>query len=140
MARNVTFFLGTASGLGSRTLTITRMPRAGENTWLGTYPVTPTYGPTDQGAAVEIATIALPDNQVWQAVLRDVSASGVVNAPDSILNFHTGSLQFPGGREKEDLRLQILHMEDMSSSSSSSSQSSVSSSSWSSYTSSSSQS
>ena len=74
---NVTFYLGVASGLlASRTLTITRMPRAGENVWLGTYPVAPTYGPLDVGGATTVVTVSLPANQIYQAVLRDVLATG----------------------------------------------------------------
>jgi len=120
MSKKVTFYLGPASGLSKRQLTITRMPKAGDDD-------TPsaTVNAT-LGATTTITTQTLPDNQIWQAKLVDTKTSGEVSDPD-ILNFHTGSLQFPGPRSPD--RLSILSMEDMSSSSSCSSTSSGSSSS-----------
>lgn len=119
MAKKVTFGLGVApSQLATRTLTITRMPDADNDAY------NPVYGPTDQGV-VDNATVELADNQIFQAKLVDALDTGEESAPD-ILNFQTGTLQFPGPKSGD--RLSILFMEDMSSSSSSSlSSSSVSS-------------
>jgi len=133
----VNFYLGPAFGLASRTLTVTRMYRAGDDT-----PPVASYGPTDVGAATEAVGVELPSNTIYEATLVDVVAgAGGETSVTDVLPFHTGALQFPGPRSGD--RLQILSMEDISSSSSSmtsssSSQSSSSSSSSSSVTSSSS--
>ena len=111
MGKNVTFSLGPAVGLASRQLTITRHNRAGDDT----LPLTATHD-ADAGSTATYVTVALADNTLWQAVLVDTNATGVESEPD-ILNFHTGSLQFPGPRSGD--RLAVYSMEDLSSSSSS---------------------
>ena len=114
MSKNVTFALGQAVGLASRLLTVTRMYRAGDDS-----------APAAEVAAtlagtVESSVQTLPDNTIWQATLVDTKSSGEVSRAD-VLNFHTGSLQFPGPKTGD--RLGILSMEDLSSSSQSSSSS-----------------
>lgn len=133
MGKKVTFGLGPAASLTKRQLTITRMPGAGDDS----IPLDATHD-DDAGSTAETVEVDLADNTMWQAKLVDTRTSGEVSDPD-ILNFHTGSLQFPGPRGNEG-RLSILGMEDLSSSSSSSSESSSSSSSSSDSSSSSSQS
>ncbi len=116
MTKNVTFQLGPATNLSARQLTITRMPDAANAN----------YGAqidTDVGA-VTTTTQILPDNILWQATLVDTHSDGSTSETD-VLNFHTGSLQFPGPSSGD--RLSIQSMEDLSSSSSSSSASSSSS-------------
>jgi len=118
--KSVSFGFGLAVKLASRTLTITRMSRAGDDS-----AITPIHD-ADAGSTATSVSVALTDNTMWQAKLVDISDSGVTSVPD-ILNFHTGSLQFPGPRSED--RLTILSMEELSSSSSSSSTSEASSSS-----------
>lgn len=128
MPKNVTFYLGPAVNLSARQLTITRMMKAGDDSAPAA-----TYN-SDVGSTTTNVTVALADNQLWQAKLVDTRTTGETSDPD-VLNFHTGALQFPGPKTGD--RLQILSMEDESSSSSSSSSSSNSSSSSSSNSSSS---
>lgn len=117
--KNVTFYLGPASDLTSRTLTIVELMRAGQDN--ETTHVTAVLAGT-----AETTTQECPDNRVLQAKLVDVTNGGVSSVTD-VLNFQTGDLQFPGPKSGD--RLSILSMEDLSSSSSSSSESSQSSSS-----------
>ena len=122
MARkNVIFDLGyvpSEAGLASRTLTITRMKKAGDD---GT--IAASYS-TALGGTVNSVTVALKDNQIWQAVLVDTKTTGEV-AKRQVLSFQTADLQFPGPRTEGTLR--IYAMEDLSSSSDSSINSSSSS-------------
>jgi len=127
--RTVHFSLGKPSSLASRAFTVTRMAKAGDDTM-----PTPTIEQSLSGS-VEVTECDLPDNQLWQAKLIDTLDSGEVGRAH-ILNFNTGTLQFPGPGTPGGLA--ILAMEDLSSSSSSSSFSSSSSSSSSSNSSSSS--
>lgn len=128
--KNVTFDLGPAPAvLNSRTITIRRVPIAGDDT----IPVTAEVNGVDVGVT-QFTTQALPSNQMWEMTLVDTLDGGEVSAQD-VLHFHTGTLQFPGPRSGD--RLSIIGMEDLSSSSSSSSVSSSSSSSVSSSSSSS---
>ena len=120
MSKIVNFYLGPALGLTSRTVTITRMYRAGDDA-----PPAAAYGPTNVGGSATTLSVSLDDNVIYQAKLIDVLTGGGTSAPD-ILNFHTGDLQFPGPRSDD--RLQILSMEDESSASSSNSSTSSSSS------------
>jgi hypothetical protein len=121
--KNVTFNLGPTVGLDTRVLVITRHMRAGDDA-----PVSP-YHNADAGAVASVV-VALPDNQIWSAVLTDTMTAGEVRPPQ-LLNFHTGELQYLGPRASVGGEFYILHMEDLSSSSSSSvsSESSLSSSS-----------
>jgi len=117
--KNVTFGLGPApSNLATRTLTITRMHRAGDDS-------APAAQHSADAGVVENVTVALPSNTIWQAKLVDVLNSGETSTTD-VLNFHTGELQFPGPSSGD--RLSVLSMEDLSSSSSQSSSSQSSSS------------
>lgn len=118
--KTVHFALGKPSSLASRAFTVTRMAKAGD-----TIPVAATITQSLSGSA-EVTECDLPDNQIWQAKLIDTLDSGEVGQPH-ILNFNTGTLQFPGPGTPGGLA--ILAMEDLSSSSSSSSDSSMSSSS-----------
>ena len=113
--KNVTFNLGPSDGITARQLTIRRMPGAGDDT----IPIAPQYD-QDEGA-VSVATVALPDNQMWQAVLVDTGPGGV-DRPGQVLNFHTGSLTYlgPTANEPEGSQFGILDTDDLSSSSSSS--------------------
>ena len=126
MSKVVTFELNAAIGLASRLVTCTRMPRAGDSV-----PVHFTDGGgfrNTYGGAITNFTQILPDNQIWQVTLVDTKTTGEI-ATTAVLNFHTGSLQFPGPTS-QDGRIRIYAMEDISSeSSASSSSSSVSSSS-----------
>ncbi len=126
MTKNINFSLGPAIGLTSRRLIITRMMRAGDDS------APAAEIDTTLGGGTETTTQVLPDNTMWQAQLIDTLTGGGVSRTDT-LNFHTGTLQFPGPRSDD--RLCICSMEDLSSSSSVSS-SSVSSSSSSSVSSS----
>lgn len=111
MSKIVTFGLGPApAALASRTLTIRRMPDADNDNYDAVHNA-------DAGATALVATVTLADNIMYQAKLIDALDSGEQSAPD-ILNFHTGSLQFPGPKTGD--RLSIIAMEDESSSSSSS--------------------
>ena len=114
MSRNVTFYLGKGgTHLASRELVITRHMRAGDDS-----APSAAYDNAAIGNTTETVTVALADNTLWQAVLTDTEVGGAESTPD-ILNFHTGSLQFPGPGTGD--RLSILSMEDLSSSSSESS-------------------
>lgn len=130
--KNVTFNLGNSSGLATRTLVITRMMRAGDD-------VAPAAAHNADAGAVAQVTVALADNTIWQAILRDVTTANSVALPDQVIQFHTGSLQHLGplATSPDGSQFFILHTEDLSSSSSSSSVSSSSSSSVSSSSSSS---
>ena len=122
--RNVTFFLGYApagAGLTSRRLIVKRMMDAKDR---GVQPAA-SYDQT-LGGTTEFVTTQLKENFLWQATLVDTKSSGEV-ATTQVLNFHTGSLQFPGPRSER--TLQVYSMEDLSSSSDSSINSSSSSSS-----------
>ena len=117
MPKNVTFHLGPTTGLASRQLTITRHYRAGDD-------AAPAAEVNLAAGVVEGATVELPDNTLWQAVLVDTRTSGETSQNQTI-NFHTGTLQFPGPRTSHGLgmsasQFSILSMEDLSSSSSSS--------------------
>ena len=111
MSKIVTFQLGPTTGLSARQLTIRRIPGAGD-----TVPITAEHD-ADAGA-VSTVNVTLPDNRMWQAVLIDTKTTGETSDRD-VLNFHTGSLQFPGPKTGD--RLAIQSMEDLSSSSNSSS-------------------
>ena len=113
MTKKVTIYLGPAIGLTNRRLQIRRMHRATDML------VTPalTYNGNLTGTD-ESVTITLADNVLWQAALKDYKTTGEVSRVD-VLNFHTGSLQFPGPRSND--RLRIYSMEDVSSTSSASS-------------------
>ena len=116
MTKLVTFDLGESAGTTTRQLTITRFMRAGDDT------APAAESDADAGANNTVA-ITLLDNEIWQAVLVDTLTGGGTR-DQKVLNFHTGSVQFPGPKGEH---LSILHMEDLSSSSSSSSVSSSSS-------------
>lgn len=117
MSKKVTFELGNPTGIATRTLTITRMYRAGDDT-------APSAAHSADAGAVQQVTVTLADNTMWQAVLTDVLSTGET-LPGQVLNFHTGSLQHLGPRSttRDGSQFQILHMEDESSSSSVSSSS-----------------
>ena len=126
MSKNVTFGLGPAVGLASRTLTITRHTRAGDDS------APSAQHSADAGSTATYVTVTLPDNTLWRAELTDVISGAGAGGADLAsrvdrLSFHTGSLQFPGPHSGD--RLCILSMEDLSSSSQSSSSSTSSSSS-----------
>lgn len=117
--KNVTFYLGpNPSNLSTRTLTITRMHRAGDDS-------APAAQHSADAGVVDNVTVALPSNTIWQATLVDVLDSGEISGTD-VLSFQTTDLQFPGPSSGD--RLAILSMEDLSSSSSQSSSSESSSS------------
>ncbi len=124
MPKNVTFNLGPTAGLNTRTLTVRRMQRAGDD-------VAPAadHGPTDAGAVTTV-TVELPDNTIFQATLADVMTQGATARPLQKIQFHTGDLLHlgPEASQPSSSRFAVLDMEDLSSSSSVSS-SSVSSSS-----------
>lgn len=120
VGKNVVFYLGPAVGLSARQLTITRMPDASNASYSATVD-------SDVGANTS-TTQALADNIIYQAKLVDTKSTGEVSST-KIINFHTGSLQFPGPFSGEDPNFYIYAMEDLSSSSSSSSSQSSSSSS-----------
>jgi hypothetical protein len=128
MSRSITIYLGKGgTHLASRSLVITRMWRAGDDS-------APAAAYTNAAIAntTETVTVTLEDNDLYQAVAFDVGVQGAVGASET-LNFHTGSIQFPGPSNfSKGGRLSIVSMDDLSSSSSSSSSSSQSSSSWSS--------
>ena len=121
MSRNVTFYLGPASGLTARRLVITRIMEASDKLTRPAASYVGTLAGTD-----ETVTVNLANNRMWQAVLRDYRSTGESSRLD-VLNFHTGSLLFPGPSSGD--RLRVLSMEDLSSSSSASSLSASSSSS-----------
>ena len=127
MPKNVTFKLGPSNGLASRTLTVRRMLRAGDDAAPAA-----DHGPTDAGA-VEVVTVELPDDTIFEATLADVMTAGSTARPDQVIRFHTAGLLHlgPGSQSLEGSEFSIHDMEDLSSSSSvsSSSSSSVSSSS-----------
>lgn len=135
--KNVTFHLGPAIGLASRTLTVRRMMRAGDDSQPAA------AHNADAGAAAESVVVSLASNTIWQAQLQDVKATGE-SLPVQVIQFHTGSLQHlgPKATQPDGSEFRIYAMEDLSSSSSvsSSSQSSSSPSSASSVSSSSSES
>ena len=121
--KNVVFYLGPASELDNRNLIITRMMRAGDDS------VPAAASDQDLAGDTTFVTVALPDNVIWQATLQDTKSSGEVSRKQ-VLNFHTGTLQYPGPAASSDEGFfRIYAMEDLSSSSSSSSVSSSSSSS-----------
>ena len=119
--KKVHFYLGPATALSTRQLTITRFHRAGDDS------APAAAHNADAGAANETVAVDLADATLWQAKLVDTTSGGEVADP-VLLNFHTGDLQAPGPKSADGF-LQILHMEDLSSSSSSSSSSQSSSSS-----------
>jgi len=90
MSKNVTFYLGPAIGLASRLLTVTRMVQAGDDS-------TPSATITATLGSVTNSTQILPDNIMYQATLVDTKTTGEVAETD-VLNFQTGTLQFPGPR------------------------------------------
>ena len=115
--KRVTFGLGVApASLSTRTLVITRMPDAANDSYAAQHDA-------DAGVVDNVA-VDLPSNILWQATLVDVLDGGEISDTD-VLAFHTGSLQFPGPKSED--RLSVLYMEDLSSSSSSSSSTSSSS-------------
>lgn len=122
MTTNVTFHLGPSNGLLSRTLTVRRMRRAGDDAAPAA-----DHGPTDAGA-VEVVTVVLPDNTIFQAQLADVLTAGSTARPLQVIQFHTGALSHLGPRAQspDGSEFGIQDMEDLSSSSSSSSVSSSS--------------
>lgn len=130
--KNCVFYLGPASGLNERELIITRMHDASDGT------SSPAATSSQQLAGdTTFVTVALDDNKMWQATLQDKKTTGEVGRKH-VLNFHTGSLQFPGPAcNPSESFFRLYAIEDLSSSSSSSSQSSSSSSSESSSSSSS---
>ena len=66
MTKNITFGLGPAAGYASRTLVITRMIRAGDDS-------TPAAVHDADAGDVDFVTVAaLADNEIYQAVLTDV--------------------------------------------------------------------
>jgi hypothetical protein len=117
MGKRVTFYLGPVGAATVRTLTVTRMRGAGDDS-----AITPDHN-ADAGA-VNNVSVNLDDNRMYQAQLVDELATGETSDAD-ILNFHTGSLQFPGPKSGD--RLQVVAMEEQSTSSSSHSSSSWSS-------------
>jgi hypothetical protein len=121
MSQLVTFYLGPGgTHLASRSLVITRMMGAGDDSAPAAQ-----YSNAAIGNTTENVTATLPGTNIWQAVHFDTAADGTTSVPQ-VLNFHTGSLQFPGPK-KSDGYLSIIAMTDESSSSLS-----LSSSSWSS--------
>jgi len=122
--KNVTFYLGPAIGLATRTLVVRRMMKAGDDS-------TPAAAHNaDAGGSATNVTVALDDGQIWQATLTDVKSTGE-ELPPQVIQFNTGTLQHLGPRASSPSgsEFRIYTMEDLSSSSSSSSQSSSSSSS-----------
>ena len=116
--KKVTFHFGPSVGLSNRALVVTRHARAGDDS----LPLSATFA-RDVGT-VESYVVTLADNVLYQAVLTDYKSTGESSVPD-ILNFNTGSLQFPGPKTGD--RLSVYAMEDLSSSSSASSSSQSSS-------------
>lgn len=128
--KNVIFYLGPTIGLTTRQLTITQMPDANDDSYSASHDA-------DAGAT-ESVTVALADGKMFQAKLIDTKTTGEASKPQ-IIQFNTGTLQFPGpAADPTESLFRVYAMEDLSSSSSSSSQSSSSSSSSSSNSSSSS--
>lgn len=120
--KKVTFYLGPVGSITARQLTITRQPRAGDDTM-------PSAQHDADAGANETVSVDLPDNTIWEAKLVDSLASGETSEPQQVF-FHTGELSFPGKHSSTPgSLLRVMHMEDLSSSSSSSSASSESSSS-----------
>lgn len=132
MSKNVTFYLGASVGLATRTLVVTRMHRAGDDS-------APAASHNADAGAVTSVVVELADATIFQAVLSDVKTSGEAR-PAQVIQFHTAELLHLGptatGLDGSEFRVQ--DMEDLSSSSSSSSSSQSSSSSSSSDSSSSS--
>ncbi len=121
MTKNVTLYLGPGgTHLASRSLIITRMMRAGDDS-------APSAEYTDAaiGNTTETVEAVLPANTLFQAVLQDTTAGDALVSDPDVLNFHTGDNLFPG--PKGGGRLSILSIEDVSTSSSSGSSSSWSS-------------
>ena len=89
MTKNVTFHLGPANSLNARGLVITQKRGAGDDS--------PLAAESDQSlaGATENQTVALPSNQMWEAVLTDTHSDLTTSVP-LVLQFHTGELQFPG--------------------------------------------
>ena len=131
--KKATFYLGPAIGLTSRTLTITRMYRAGDDS------APSAVHSADAGGSATSVAVDLDDATIFQAKLADVKTTGEA-LPVQVINFNTGSLAHLGARasQPDGSEFRVYAMEDLSSSSSSSSQSSSSSSSQSSSSSSSS--
>jgi hypothetical protein len=132
MSKNVTLYLGPAIGLASRTVTITRMRRAGDDS------APAASHNADAGSTATYVTVLLADNTIFQAKLADVKSTGEV-LPIQTLQFNTGRLMHLGPRasQPDGSEFRVYAMEDESSSSSVSSSSSSSSSSVSSSSSSS---
>lgn len=128
---NVIFGLGPASGLGSRTLTVTRMHRAGDDS------APSAEHSADAGSTATVVSVSLPADTLWQAKLVDVLANSGGTSRTKTFCFATNERLFPGPRCSEDQDFRVLSIEDNSSSSSVSSSSSHSSSSSSSHSSSS---
>lgn len=123
MPKNVQFYLGPALGLSQRSLVISRMPGAGDDN-LPIPPLSESLFASNETTA----SVSLPDNLMLQAVLTDHKTTGEKSNP-KVLNFNTGSLQFPGpAMDPRESLFRIMSMEDESSSSSSSSSSNSSSS------------
>lgn len=123
MSKVVTFGLGTPNGLTSRTLTVRRMMRAGDDS------LPAAEHSADAGAATEFVDVTLPDNTIWQAQLADVKTSGE-SLPVQVIQFHTGELQHlgPKASQPDGSGFHVYAMQDISSSSSVSSSSASSSS------------
>lgn len=121
MGKKVTFYLGPAVGLSQRNFKITRFPNAAD----GVTMPSATSNQNLSGSA-ESVSVSLADNTLWQAILTDTKSTGEVSQ-GIVLNFNTGSLQFPGPASDPSVSLlRVLAMEDLSSSSSQSSSSSSS--------------
>ena len=121
MSKTVNFQLGPTTGIASRTLVITRMHRAGDDS-------APSAAHNADAGAVTQVSATLTDNTIWQAVLSDVMTAGEV-VPPQVIQFNTGELQFLGApaSQPDGSQFRVFSMEDNSSSSSSSSVSSSSS-------------
>jgi len=117
MAR-VTLYLGPGGAhLSSRSLTITRMRRAGDDSAIAA-----SYSNDAIGGTTETVSTTLPVNQMYEAVLIDTNVDGTTGLPQ-VLHFHTGDRVFPGAFSN----FCVLSKEFVSSSSSSHSSSSWSS-------------
>lgn len=124
MPKTVDFYLGPVyAALATRQLTITPMPKAGDDTFPSA-----THN-ADAGAGNETVSVSLADNETYQAKLVDTLDGGEVLEPVTI-QFCTEELLNPGPVGDSGLALfRVLAMEDESSSSSNSSSSQSSSSS-----------
>ena len=88
MSKNVTFYLGPTVGLATRTLVVTRMHRAGDDS-------APAAAHNADAGAVESVVVELIDATIFQAVLSDVKTSGEARPPQ-VIAFNTGELMHLG--------------------------------------------